>query len=489
MEHQPSYWAPRPDLWAPQLRRPQGLNPPPDRMPNHTHSLDQESRQAICPWNWLDDSVVNTFLQRLCSMQPGQFVTLDSATLESLRIMLSLEDLASEDFDKTIKPFRTLAATVSGNCGLVFIPFCMDKHWILAVADFRHKTIRIYDSLVQCYQNGTVCVSRNVSDYIVPLVKEILGFCFEPHQWMVENFWLPIKYNETECGVYICLMALQHSHHRMFTVNDYVNTYLDTNGQSAYYHLDGCYWLTGRRIILQFCARFFHPASPHGARDEDQSIAEQLRHYFDAAPVEQGYALTTYRMARAWTLWRVNQALTWVSTSIENLARPQDLSLNAMNHLRRAQYPILTFSGAQFRNEIVEQAKEYAWHDPEPLVRLLEDIHIAMDTMKQDYEESETRFSRRLALQAQSARGGTPSVKPSSAEDSDTSSSVVKLVATPPPSTTQHVDVTPTEHHLASPSTSEKKPKPNHTVTHDSFCMIGSCESNNRNTQSASPTL
>lgn len=447
---------PRPNYRAPRLRRPPGQDPPHGRRLDETYKLDQQSQTALRPGEWLDDSIVDTFLRSLCIMQPGQCVTLDSVALDSFHSKVwGGTGQTSDQIDELCKPLRTLAATVSGNGGLVFFPICLVNHWILAVADLHHRIIRIYDAKVQCDPSGAAEQSWVVSERVLPMVKCILSFCLDANEWTVEPFWLPIKENYTECGVYICLMALQHSYSRRFTHNHYVTSFRDEHGTLSHYQLDECYWFAGRRIIFQVCRRFFNPTRLI-ASGEDQIIALELRKSFDEAPAQQQLnGFNTYRMARSCTLRWVIDALAWMSNTIASMSLPQNLHQNAWIQSRACE-PVLTLSGEQFRNEIVEEAIRYAWHDPEPLAHLIQDINTAMNILRWEDQDSEVRLAIWLARQAQLAQAGAPSVHPSSSGDSDTSSSVVVVeldVTSPAPTTTDAE--TPSAAHPESPSISE----------------------------------
>ncbi|KKY33954.1 putative smt3-specific protease [Diaporthe ampelina] len=246
-----------------QLERPEGTNPPDDRRLDNSYRLDIKSIESLWPGEWLDDGVINAFLRSLCLTRPGEYVTFDGAALNFLLSVLESEGATAPtqtEVDELYKPFRALAATVTGNRGLVFMPFCLGSHWILAVADLQTQIIRVYDSLVSWDRTSQVVPSRLV-EQILPYVKGTLRFCSDEDGWAVEHIRLPIETNSTECGVYLCLMALHETHRPETGLGGYVTLFYDENGVLSSYKLDSCYWIAGRKVILEVCRRLFIPTS------------------------------------------------------------------------------------------------------------------------------------------------------------------------------------------------------------------------------------
>lgn len=368
------------------LARPVGSQPPSDRKLDDSCTLDDRSIKSLLPEEWIDDAVVNTFLRSLCLAQPGKCVTFDSAVLLLLLIALGSEESTQAAIDELYKPFRTLAATVTGNQGLVFMPFCIGSHWVLAVADFQNQVIRVYDSMVSCHGTGRVVPSKLVN-WILPCVKGTLSFCITEDQWAVEHMWLPIRTNYTECGVYICLMALQHAYMPGFKPDDYVSRFHDWNGNWSYYELDFYYWYTGRKIILEVCRRYFKPTSndplwtPHVV---GQNIHERLNYFAVKAPEDVHISrLMPYFDARSRTLYQVMNALAWAINSIDNLGSTRHVHLTESIQ-KKARQVVLTPPGVPFLNEIVNEAVSYAWHDAEALRNLEEDLSRVLYLLHQD---------------------------------------------------------------------------------------------------------
>lgn len=369
-----------------QLRRPNGRQPPDDRRLDHRHKLDIESLESLGPHIWLENCSIDTFLRSLCLAQPGRCVTFDSTTLRVLLSQLESEQAATV-VDEFCKPFRTLAATVTGNRGLVFMPFCVDFHWVLAVADFENRIIRVYDSMVSCDRTGKVNPSELVKR-ILPCVKATLSFCIDEDQWPVEHMWLPIRKNYTECGTYICLMALQHAYMPGFKTNDYVTPFPDENSIWSYYELDACYWLVGRKIILEVCSRYFKPTSTATLQTRflvEQKISQTFQHLFSVTPAGARMSWPIpYFHARSKTLSRVRDALTWAIDSIDRLGSIEHVHLSETIQ-NKAREVILTPAGEPFLNEIVGEAVSYAWHDTEALRNLGVDLNRARDHSDQEH--------------------------------------------------------------------------------------------------------
>lgn len=420
MEHQPQ----GPATQVQQLQRPPGNQPPTDRNFDDSYTLDYRSLVSIGPFQWLDDGVINTFLRSLCLARPGQYVALDSTPLQHLQTMLESESTAPQtqaEIDELYKTLRTLAATVTGNRGLVFMPFCIEDHWILAVADFESQVIRVYDSLVSCTETGMI-VPSDLVERILPCVKGILSFCIDESQWAVLHMWLPIQRNLTECGVYVCLMALQNAHKRNFMPDDYVTMYGNADGDPLYYELEVCYWMAGRRVILEVCRRYFKPVSNEtqlGLLYVSQSINGVFRHYYDPPLAErQTSQFPPYHVARYWTLDRVINALDWLIESIAYLGFTQFLRDNDRIQ-RNACNVVLTMAGEPYRNEIVEEAVNYAWHDGEALRNLATDLYWARRGFFTEFYLAQIRHeeSVQAAHTAQSAQLGGPAEEARSAPE------------------------------------------------------------------------
>lgn len=363
------------------LQRPEGSQPPDDRNFGDSYRLPIESLEDLRPGEWLDDSDINCFMRLLCLARPGECFAFDSNALNVL--LQSGDPTASTEaaVDSLYEPYRIQAAIVTGNRGLVFMPFCIRHHWILVVADFQHQVIRVYDSMVTRDEQGMIARSSRVND-VLPHVWPILSFCIEEAQWQIDVFWLPIAPTANDCGVYICLMALHHSYRRMFTPADYVTG----DGHSNFYYLDDCYWLVGRMTILKVCRRYLRSGSADTQEKllaVEQAINNALRAHLCLSPA-QGYIrqLMPCFTARSWTLSRVIDALSWAIDRTESLDSTQRLLLSSSIEeselvQREARSVILTPLGEPSRDRIVDEAVKYAWHDAEALHNWGEDLKLA----------------------------------------------------------------------------------------------------------------
>lgn len=177
--------------WVGQLKRPQGKRPPDGRNFDDSYKIANQSLEVLRPLGWLDDNVVNTFIRSLCVARPGKYVAFDSTALEALSLQLKdAQSLSQAEIDKIYYPHRTLAATVSGNRGLVFMPFCIREHWILVVADLKSRVVRVYDSMVSVDGRGTVVRSARV-EAILPYVWGILRFCIDEDECTIDPMSVP----------------------------------------------------------------------------------------------------------------------------------------------------------------------------------------------------------------------------------------------------------------------------------------------------------
>lgn len=413
--------------WPAQLKRPEGTNPPPDRNFDDRHTLDNDSLESLIPRGWLDDGVINAVFRSLCLAQPGKYIAFDCTSLESLRNIVNLEDATSRsqaEVDEHFKPFRTLAATVTGNRGLVFMPFCVPGHWILVVADLHSEVIRVYDSMVSLDVNGRVTPSRHV-DRILPYARAIMAFCLDEDQWAVEHMsvlscsssqivtlgpvsltgtrWLPIKYTSSECGVYVCLMALQHACMRRFTIDQYVGHYHFPGQDPVYYHLEACYWMVGRRIILEVCRRYFKSDSNETQQkiySVERAINDAFRAFYDPDLAEaQTSSFPTYHTFRSSTIRCVIDGLMKLINSIESLGSLEHLQYHE-DVQKRARKVVLTPAGEPHRAEIVDEAVNYAWHDETALLNLKADLNRAKQGLYNEFDSAEDQLHRRAAFAA-----------------------------------------------------------------------------------------
>lgn len=375
-----------------QLRRPEGTQPPADRRLDDSYTLDNDSLRTLYPSKWLDDGIIDAFFRTICLARPGECVTFDSTTLAFLLQQIPMEGATQEVFDDLYRPFRKLAATVTGNRGLVFMPFCIESHWILAVAHLKYLVIRVYDSLAVCEWSGRVD-PRPIVQAILHCARATLSFCAHEDQWVVDHMWLPIYPNDTECGVYICMMALHHSWSPQFRPDDYVTRYRHWNGNLENYELDECYWLAGRRIILDICWRHFKSRDGSTgllANDVAWTLDQAFEKYSDRAPrpePQHKHQLEGYYVARSYTLQRLMAGVLWTLDWIGELGNTQFLSRREMIQ-QRAREVFLTPLGEPFRNEIVEEAVSYAWHDVEALRNLSDDLRRIRDNLVQEFRRA-----------------------------------------------------------------------------------------------------
>lgn len=394
-----------------------GSQPPPDRKLGESYTITGESLWFLSPGLWLDDAVVNTFLRALCLARPGECVTFDSAALGVLLAAHGSEETTQTALDELYMPFRKTAATVTGNRGLVFMPFCAANHWVLAVADFQKKVIRVYDSTARCGLNGKVDPSPLVQA-IVQCVEGTLAFCIDEDQWQVEHMWLPRQKNSTDCGTYVCLMALQHACMPGFKTEHYVRPFCDWNENWSYYKLDACYWFVGRKIILEVCRRYFKPTAvdiPYMPYLVEQTINDAFLRFFGVGPVGAPISLNMqYFHARSWTLYRVINALTWAINSIHNLGSPRHIH-SSESIQKRAREVVITPRGEPFLDEIMDEAVSYAWHDVEALQNLAVDLSRVRYQLHRQYHDAHAQLN---VWAAQEAYWGENAEKtPSAAEN------------------------------------------------------------------------
>lgn len=365
-----------------------------------SYKVDIASIETLSPEEWLDDGVINAFLRNICLTRPGQYVTFDAATLTCLMSLLESDDGTAPtqtQVDELYEPLRILAATVTGNRGLVFMPFCLMGHWILAVADLRTETVRVYDSLVSYNEDLRKVEPSDLVRRILLYVEGILRFCLVEDGWAVKHILLPIEGNVTECGVYLCLMALREAHGRHFGLSDYVTLFFDGSGVVSPYYLDACYWIVGRKVILEVCKPFFRPTSEEILKrfnDVKSAINQRLREEFYNVRYP-GFLphWPSYLGSRCWILRCIGVDLLNVIKSINILESTQHRPYN-MEIQRRAREVVLTPPGEAFRDRIVHEATSYAWHDSEALRSLTKVLsNIRQDlTLRDDIAQLERRL-------------------------------------------------------------------------------------------------
>ncbi|KAJ0124772.1 hypothetical protein J7T55_006113 [Diaporthe amygdali] len=364
-----------------QLQRPEGLEAPSGRRFDHTHRVNHESLNSLKPGGWLDDGVINTFFSSLCLARPGRYFAFDSTALESLRLLAFDQDLTSEEIDNYYQPYMTRAATVTGSRGLLFMPFCVKgNHWILVVLDFKQQVILVYDSMASRDKrpgemSRWACLAQPIQ--IAQKFAEVFG---DQSGWSLRLIYIPIKPTVTECGVFICLMALHQTDGYQLELEWHVRFFPDGSDNQSY-ALSDTYWLAGRKIIFETCRRYSTPGSDDSLRrlDSIEAAIDQglWRALQDPLEEETPHGLTAYRLGQSYNMDRIKEALTEVIKAIEELGSEEFLRRD-VTILSWACQPFLSSQGEVYREEIVNRAKRYAWHDPEAARNFKEDLNRAL---------------------------------------------------------------------------------------------------------------
>lgn len=162
-----------------------------ERIVRHDASIADLDRLA--PGGWLNDNIVNYYLQDQLAQRYPQHHFFSSFFYEKL--LRSADSSGIERWDATVN------LSVSH---LRFIPINLDHHWTLLVCDTKQRRFEYYDSLF--HDRG-----RDVVKRVAPVLGSFLEKRTQLAQvedWPVlEPNSRPMQNNASDCGVYVCLYA------------------------------------------------------------------------------------------------------------------------------------------------------------------------------------------------------------------------------------------------------------------------------------------
>lgn len=221
---------------------------------------------------------------------------------------------------------------------------------------------------------------------------------------------MPIRPTTTECGVYVCLMALQHACKPGFMFHEYVNRFCNRDRTAVWYELEKCYWMAGRKIIFEVCKRYFRPLSNEAQVESvEMDINHAFQTFYDPILAEaQTSRSPTHHMALSSTLEHVTGGLKRLIDSIGGLDSIGLLQENETIQ-NRAREVDLTPAGEPHRDDIMKEAVEYAWHDVEAIRNLRADLMRAVQGLNKELQDARVRLNDRVwaARWREAARCGT----------------------------------------------------------------------------------
>ncbi|KAI3398743.1 hypothetical protein diail_8610 [Diaporthe ilicicola] len=399
---EPQQQTEQPPQHTEQSQRPAVCQTPTDGENDSPIIFDTDAIKSLAPGEWLESDVVDTFFKNLCRARPGICYAFGSGHLAVLDAEVAglPENPTEEQLDQVYEYCRIRVATVSGNEGLVLMPFCIRYHWILVVLDFSTKLMIFYDSLNFRHPNGCLQRSEQASraDSLAD-PERILAFCAStaPGEWKYLPADVPMFANGTECGVYICLSALHLVHgHRLETERR--ERFDADRFPKASCLLGRSYWIAGRKAILGVCRRYVGDISD----DRTQQALSSTEEAIDRA-LEESLRLISEEQHQIWraqlrNLRCIMDAIDGVIKMIEVLGSDQSLE-HDIDIQRKAREVQLTPKGEPFRDEIVNGAVQGALHDVNPLRDLKQDLKDILRTLEHEAFRTQTLRNSRLASQ------------------------------------------------------------------------------------------
>lgn len=151
--------------------------------------------------NWLDDEIINFYMNllmersKICSQSEGLPRVYAFNTFFMTRLLTS-GYAGVRRWTKNVDIFEY---------ELIPVPVHVNGvHWCMAIIDFRHRTIRYYDSLGS--KNPEVL--NKLADYLVEEALDKKGQTFDMGGWSLKSMTnIPQQKNQSDCGVFSCAYA------------------------------------------------------------------------------------------------------------------------------------------------------------------------------------------------------------------------------------------------------------------------------------------
>lgn len=368
---------------------------------------------TLAPEQPLDLQAVLHVLERAARLWPGHVYVLDTHILDVLRAFGENNDV----FDET----RRQIASIPIN-GVILVPLCIAQHhylFILKKCLFQGALVCqafVYDSIllrrVDNQGNFDPSFWAFLAENLAFLHRSLFSFCASMQTLYIDLMMCPQQPNDYDCGVAVCLNALDFIAHRgVLSLPMAARAYcvapsfdiiresmvFSQQGQpeSIVNKLGSLYWSAARRFVFQLCGRAIDRAHANQqaliAAREDVSAqldalirSEQAAMQADvpsrSASSPCALLLDRDRAMASWQLecWMHSKmALLYLMSKLQQVAssmgtptsRPEDVC-TFTNALTVNIHPM---HEAQ-RQRIAELARASAWHDPELVQELIADV-------------------------------------------------------------------------------------------------------------------
>lgn len=150
--------------------------------------------------NWLNDEVINFYLQMLSDRSRKQ------SRLPSLHVFSSFfyPKLKDRGYDSVRSSTRKIKPSLLQHVDLILFPIHLGMHWCMAGIDFRHRTITYYDSL---RGNNALCLQL-LRSWLEQESHDKCGVEFEFTGWTGLCYKdMPTQKNGYDCGVFSLAVA------------------------------------------------------------------------------------------------------------------------------------------------------------------------------------------------------------------------------------------------------------------------------------------
>ena len=150
------------------------------------------------PGGWLNDRMLNAFMDHLQSVYGNNCLFLHSFVLSAAR---------ARERRSTSRLVPSRDTRELGDFRLVLFPFHRGSHWTLVAADLVKEEIRYYDSLAPVSASEEVQEARNSVLCTAATILAQNGVTIGPWELQPNTPGLPQQSNGSDCGVFVCRFA------------------------------------------------------------------------------------------------------------------------------------------------------------------------------------------------------------------------------------------------------------------------------------------
>jgi sentrin-specific protease 1 len=184
----------------------------------HNIELTGELMRCLRPLTWLNDEVINLYMELLRVRNNRKP---DSLKCHFFNSFFYTKMLQGGYQYKNVRRWSKRAKIKVIEMDRVFVPINVNNsHWVLAVINFSEKRFEYHDSL---YGNGSACL-RQLRQYVADEANHYHdGMQYDFTGWTSVNIRdCPSQHNGSDCGVFTCKNAdyLSDSREALFTQSD-----------------------------------------------------------------------------------------------------------------------------------------------------------------------------------------------------------------------------------------------------------------------------